>query len=524
MTRPDCPKCGKQMRSGGKREGKGAQRWRCATQVNGQIIECYSTTNPSVPTRGPDSKSVEKVVIPRRTLADTKRFIITSAQNGTPVHEKFWATLKVYAKHNGAELIVIPLRYKNPTSHWSASQQGAEHWATEVRPYLYDQRKKLNPNLVLVGDVKIQPTAVNPLTGFEGLTHGESCILGHTKIQVKAVAAPANRYPKILATTGSCTVRNYTDSRAGKLGEFHHSLAAAVVEVDGKTFHLRQVCAASDGSFTDLDHTYDDAGVRPAAAALGLILGDWHQRFTAAGVEQATFGRGGMVECLNPVNLVWHDLLDGHTVNPYHRGNPFIAAAKEAGNATNVRDEVLAAVQYVDEHTVGRNSYIVSSNHDDFLRRWVIDNDVRSVSGADNKRFWAENFLIMLDSAHMNRGGAKYAGPFKHWVGELSKNPGVKALDPDESLLIGRFQCGSHGNKGPNGSRGSLANLSRLGSLVISGHGHTMGWQEGHRRVGTATGRQEYEEGPSSHTNTHCVVYASGASSLLTIIGDKWKL
>ena len=41
-----------------------------------------------------------------------------------------------------------------------------------------------------------------------------------------------NGNPKMLLTTGSITVPNYTDSKVGHKAKFHHSLAAAIVEVD----------------------------------------------------------------------------------------------------------------------------------------------------------------------------------------------------------------------------------------------------------------------------------------------------
>ena len=55
------------------------------------------------------------------------------------------------------------------------------------------------------------------------------------------VAFEVTDVAKLLTTTGACTVSNYTDSRAGRIGEFHHSLSAILVEVDGRRFHLRPV-------------------------------------------------------------------------------------------------------------------------------------------------------------------------------------------------------------------------------------------------------------------------------------------
>ena len=47
---------------------------------------------------------------------EKKRFIITWAQNDTPVNEEFIANLEKYAEFVDADIHVIAGRYKNPTS------------------------------------------------------------------------------------------------------------------------------------------------------------------------------------------------------------------------------------------------------------------------------------------------------------------------------------------------------------------------------------------------------------------------
>ena len=67
---------------------------------------------------------------------DSHTYLITAAQNATPVHSAFLRTLRTAAEALGAELVVIPLRYRNPTSTWPASAQGEDVWAPELAPYL----------------------------------------------------------------------------------------------------------------------------------------------------------------------------------------------------------------------------------------------------------------------------------------------------------------------------------------------------------------------------------------------------
>lgn len=455
---------------------------------------------------------------------DSKRYIITSAQNATPVHPEFFHTLEVAAKHLGAELVVVPFRYKNPTSVWSKNQESEERWAIEVAPYLFNVRKKLCPNLVLAADVKMQPTASSPVTGFESLTGGESCILGHPKMQLVSIPVPTGRFPKIITTTGACTRQNYTDTKAGKIGAFHHFLGAIIVEISGPKFHIRQVNAdRTDGSFTDLATHYTEKGARPAPPALGLVLGDTHVRVTDPDVDRATFGKGGMVETLEPQTLVFHDLIDGETVNPHEVGDPFIAEAKRVAGRQDVRKEVVEVVEFVNTRAKGRQAVIVDSNHHDFLRRWIVRTDWRQ--DLKNARFYLETAQAMLRSAEMTPGGARYGDPFAYWVSKLGAGSNVRCLGPDESFKLADVECGMHGDDGPNGARGTIKNLARLGSKSISGHTHTPGIEEGAYQVGTSSMRRlAYQRGPSSHLNAHCVVYATGKRALLLVIEGRWKL
>lgn len=489
-------------------------------------------------------KKAEAEKMPRFTRAlGAKRYLVTSAQNATPIEEKFFATLKRAAKRLGAELVVIPFRYRNPTSIWTSKQNREEWWGlppihvgfdsngeaiyrddpkNPLTPYLFNTRKKLNANLVLAADVKIQPTASQPLSQFEALTGAESCIFGHPKMQYRVVPAPSGRFPKILTTTGACTRKNYTDTKAGKLGAFHHFLGAVVVEIEGKEFHIRQLNADREtGEFIDLDKLYSPRGVRKAPPALGLVLGDWHARFTDPDVDAATFGPGGIVETLNPRELVWHDTFDGYSINQYHAGDPFLAAAKSAAKLGDPEAEVRHAVESVVSRTKGRRSVIVASNHDDFLARWIKNTDWRT-TGA--KRFYLETAIAMLRRARMTPNGFKGGDPFTYWFNKLKGKAPIKCLGLDQSHKIGGVECGYHSHFGPNGAPGTMKNMARVGARMTTGHRHTPGIEEGHYGVGTSGPRHpEYHRGPGSSLHTHSPIYANGKRALITMIGRKWR-
>jgi hypothetical protein len=501
-TGKPCPRCktGHLVKDGFTRGTPRKQRYVCKTWDGSKNVVCYSTTDPTLPYVNTQSGiPAESDPNPqfRRPLGGVKRFVITAAQNATPVHDRFLASLKQYCAFNEAELVVIPIRYKNPTSSWSQSQVNAQVWAPELKGYLYNQRKKLNSNLVLLGDIKTRPTATKPLSAFEAMSGGESAILGHTKLQLLTVPTPQGRLPKILTTTGAVTVKNYTDSKAGKLGEFHHTLGACAVDIVGGKFFMRQINATDDGAFIDLQYEYTPEAVYEAPPALALVFGDTHRKFIDPAVEACTFGKGGMVDILDPEHLVFHDLHDGYARNPHHRANPFNEIAKRSKNMHLVEREVIEDIEWLRKRVGNRKGVVVSSNHDDFFARWILDTDWRR--DPDNAAFYLETAKVMVDSTRMTLSGTAYVDPFVYWVEKLKGGAPIQCLGRDESFNLAGIELSMHGDQGPNGTRGSRHNLRRIGVKSIIGHSHSPGIEEGCTQTGTSTPLTlEYNSGPSS--------------------------
>jgi hypothetical protein len=499
----------------------GKLRWECRKYESpGKRVYCYSTVNPDAPYHDQKGQRREPDKNPqfRRALTGIKRFVVTAAQNATPIHEGFFDSLKTYCNHNDAELVVIPIRYKNPTSRWSQSQANAEVWDHRLTPHLYNQRKKLNENLVLLGDIKTVPTATKPLSGFEAITHGESGILGHTKIQMTTVPTPQGKYPKVLTTTGAVTVKNYTDTKAGKKGEFHHSTAALIVEIIGKKFFVRHVNWDGSG-FIDLTTRYEPEKVETAPRPLALVFGDTHRSGMCPVVEKVTFGPGGMVDTLNPEHMVFHDLHDGASTNHHTRRDPFAQVKKRVDLLHLVKEEIMGDVLWLARVCAGRQGIIVSSNHDDFLARWLREQDWRH--DPENAEFYLETALALVKEI---KAGNDVPHPFTYWVDKLKGNAPIRCLERDESFELAGVELSMHGDQGPNGARGTRNNLRRIGVKTIVGHSHSPGIEEGCYQAGTSTPlRLDYNTGPSSWLNAHVVLYANGKRAILPIIDGLWS-
>jgi hypothetical protein len=526
---------------------------------------CYSTINPDAPYRDTSQRPKRQVDAQprkkfRRKIDTSKWMVFTAAQNATPVHKGFFSALKLFAEHQDAELCVIPMRYKNPTSVFSASQRNKENWLRDVAEqeladaditfadwddnldeleqefgitvdrftgcwanildqysarYLYEQRRKLNDNLVVVGDVKVQPTRDDPLSTFTGMTHGESGIFGHTSLRLQCVPTPQNKLPKIITTTGACTIENYTDSAAGKTGEFHHVLGAVVVEIEGpKKFHMYHINARSDGAFIFIDTEYHpDGTITDAQQSQALVFGDAHWRFVNKDVDRATFAPGGLVDVLNPPVLVWHDLLDCYWGNPHNAKNPFITIAKHKSDFHLARDEVEQTIAWMEDRGAGRENVIVASNHDDMFARWIIREDWKD--HPDNAEFYLETALQMARSAKMADTGAQYTDPFGYWVEQLrNPNSNVTVLRTNQSYTIDGIELSMHGDKGPKGARGTIKNFAKIGVKSMTGHGHSPAYYHGHTRVGTMITDAEYVQGPNDWLPAHGAIDAFGKRHL----------
>ena len=464
-------------------------------------------------------------VVMRNSVPVAKRYIITAAQNATPIHRPTWLSLLCAAKYYEAELVVIPGRYKNPTSQWTQNNKDHEWWDEAVVPYLCNGWIALNERLLILGDVKVQWAARQPLVGLDALTKDKSGIVGHGSRGMRSVATPQHKHPKIMMTTGACTVRNYTDTKQGKLGKFAHCLGALIVEVDvDDVFHIRQLNATKQGSFIDLDVEFTSEGARPAKPALSVSMGDIHQRWILPDVIKATFtAPDSLVKMINPRYLFWHDTVDFHSRNHHHQDDWITKFAKWKYGIECVRTEVEDAIRFVNKHTTNeRKSVIVSSNHDRAIARWLKDADFRH--DPVNAQFYLECAYRATESARLTDGGVAFDDPYVSYAQMFAK-PNVQFLKPGESKVLAQVEYGFHGDIGPNGSRGTTKNLSKLGVKVTKGHSHTAEIIDGCYSAGKSTGMLEYEHGgPSSHTNSHVVQYANGKRAIIIIINGRYCL
>lgn len=461
----------------------------------------------------------------RAEVKAAKRFIITSSMNDCRLDQDFWASLNQYVKATGACLIVVPSRYKNPTSKAETLKQDSEsRWPSEVQEHMTDDLVRLHKHLWLMANVRVGATAQNPLTGLEALSRGASAVFGHSQISMKMVPTPQHHVPKVMYTTGSCSVARYSDSRAGIKGEFNHSLGALVVERDGSRFHARVVNADKDKGFYDLNHYYSPTGVEKCTQVLALVTGDEHAMFNDKKNKAATYtDKKSIANTLKPEKIVRHDVFDGYSISHHNKFDPVIQYSKHKHGHHLVKDELELTVKHIDETTPKfAENIIVASNHHDHLLRWLKES--HPLMEPWNVDAWLEIWGLLKDTVEFKERGIVYSDPFALWMKARLKSA-TRFLKRDAEDNIGGILIGFHGDQGSNGSRGSINQYAKMGAKTVIGHSHTPGIRHGCYQVGTSsTLRMDYTSGPSSWAHCHCIIYPNGKRQLIFVIDGHWRL
>lgn len=442
---------------------------------------------------------------------EVKRYLITWAQNATPVEPHLWDSLQQYARHRDAQIVVVPGRYKNPTSRWTMKDEADDWYDDVVVPYLLQDTLHL-PG-ISVHTAPIVPTAVTPLTGFEVFAGAHSAVFGHPKIQLTTLPVAGFESDRVLYTTGACTIPSYTDSKAGRKAEPHHILGALVIETDGKIHLARHISACGQtGVFVDLDTEYRPDGVGPAEPAAVIVPGDIHHESLVPEVWAATCE---MVDQLQAREIHFHDTLSFAARNHHDRQDPNRNFERAVGTRLDVvEDEVDAVIRFLD--SAPTQAVVIPSNHDNAFDRWLKDADPRT--DPTNARYWCEVRAAQLREYEQSH----------RWVPALQleyqrKGAGGVRFADGQYLVDGVLNL--HGHQGVNGARPSLQAYAKLGLKINKGHGHSPSIRDGVVQSGmSGNPDQGYNNPPSSWAHTNIVQYSTGKRALLFIRGGRWHL
>lgn len=443
-----------------------------------------------------------------------KRFLISWAQSETSVHKNFLSNMEAYSKEIDAQILIIAGRYKNPNSLEASEavknkeKNTKNSWDKNITPYLDANRHNLHKHLQVLSDVKIQPTASTPLSGMNSITGAESCIIGHPRVQLQSLPVVEGYPHKLILTTGACTLPNYTDTKVGKKGEFHHQIGFVIVELDGRDFHVRQVVADKNGNFYDLVFCAKNGEISKCGEGVpALIFGDLHLHEEDEKAVKASFE---MAKLLEPNHIFLHDLGNGHSVSHHEQRDPFILLDREEDGSWSLQKELNNIVDWFKKYP--QYTFIsVQSNHNEFIDRWLRNEDWRKT----------KNKKLYLEFANATAKGLAPKGILAYYLEDKVDN--LYSLGLEESWNILGWELGMHSHVGVHGSKSSPIQLKNLPVKSVVGHSHVPHRYDGSLSVGTLTKlRLGYNKGSSAWLASNVVIYPNGKASHINIVNGKF--
>jgi hypothetical protein len=461
-------------------------------------------------------------------VARFKRFVITTAVSGCRTHEGFCESIQRYCDVNDALLLVM--MSTDPASHSEDDCLLDRHLADA---HIVAEDVTINENLFL-SSIKLSAKHIDPMTGLKRIgQRAGSFVYASPKQRLQMVATSSHGLPHAMMTTGAITVPDYDSrdssneeesngikymsKRTAYIANNDHVMGAIIVEVqDDKVFHFRQVQAEESGAFVDLGKRYGPDGISSMSTE-ALILGDWHSGETDPEAAEAfVFGKDSVRALLKPARLILHDGFNGLSISHHDQDNAVILAQRAAVGRLSLSKEIYGYAEDLERlSNLTDEVVIVQSNHDEFLHRYLKEG--RFVEDPQNTQLGCLLLHDMVDGADPLRNAIERT--------KVIKAPErIRWLSRDEDFKIVGIECGAHGDKGSNGSKGSMRSVEDAYGSCVVGHAHSPEILRNAWRVGTSSLlKLSYNVGPSSWLHTSCLIYANGSRQLINVIGGRWR-
>jgi hypothetical protein len=438
-----------------------------------------------------------------------QRYVITTAQANAPVNSKLLDSFIHYCDRNDAELIVLPT---------SGITINDTDYSPKITPYLlFDKEYRLNKNVRIL-DAMIRPQVINPLGGVDHFARNNesSLIMPGTKQTLKYIPDMQDTIPRALMTTGAITHPNYnTKFRQGNIAVQDHEYGAVVLEVeDDKHFHHRFISAFKNGKFSDIPGVYDGASFKKHKSVDAFVVGDLHPFHTDPVHEAQTFDQ---LQYFKPKKVFLHDAFNGVSISHHYKGrnaDKYKAHTDFTGDLGEELQVTRAAIlKYANALPRGSQLYLVKSNHDEHLERYLQEG--RFVNDGKNSLVGSQLYTELLSGKDPLDVGLNL-------YGKLPSN--VHFLQRDSDLRVRGYQLAMHGDIGSNGTRGSITSMERAFGKSITGHSHTVVKQRNALSVGTSTRlRIGYNKGPSSWVQANIAIYDTGHPQIFNTINGRWR-
>jgi hypothetical protein len=330
-----------------------------------------------------------------------------------------------------------------------------------------------------------------------------------------------NEPAKHIMTTGTLSLPNYSDTKAGIKTEFHHMIGAVLVEIDGDgDVFCRHLLADDKHGFHDLDKYVYEGTVWDNIEVAGITWGDIHTEQIDKEVADACWGNGGMLDTLHPQQQFFHDACDFLARNHHQMRDPHHlfkmhkhgTESVDAGMREIARFLTVAARDWCE-------SYVVESNHDLMLLRWLKEADYKQ--DPVNAVFFLDAQRVVYDSIATGRD----ISVFEWAVSRYLPTCPVQFLRETDSHKLCGIEHALHGHRGANGAKGHINSFAKMGPKANVGHTHSAAIHEGIYQAGTSSKlAMGYNEGGlSSWSHSHIVTYPNGKRAIVTVQNGKWR-
>lgn len=450
-------------------------------------------------------------------LKKYKRFVVTTAVCGAPLHDGFYQSLRTFCEKNDAKLLVLfssdPGSRANDTNSIIPQELlDNEHLVTDDLA--------LNSN-IFISNIKLSAKHIDPITGLGRIGQREGTfIYASPKQRMKPIPTSNEKPPHVLMTTGAITKpaytsRTYWNKRTAYIARHDHVIGAIIVEiVDNKYYHFRQIQAEKSGSFVDLGTYYQGDKVAKLPPE-GFVIGDSHVTETDPTAEQAW---EQIHDYTGNRDVFLHDMFSGVSINHHERKKKITRAILANKSKLNLEQELRAVAEYLNKWTrKARKVVVVESNHHEFLSEHYLQDGLYQDD--------PQNYLLGSKLATaMIEGHNPLRYALEKIIG-LENPKKVVWLTRDQDYKIAGIELGAHGDKGANGSKGSLRAMENAYTNSVSGHSHTPEILRGAWQVGTSSYlKLSYNKGPSSWMHASCLVYKNGSRQMIISINGNWHL
>lgn len=514
------------MRFSGKNKGRGFKCNNCQ-EVFVEVNESDATISEQVEPRVAEDRTEELIYIREpeyiEALKSERTLVFVCAVNNTNINTTFFEALQAFINHRQAKLVVLPIRYKNPSM---INSNESVWYDDKLVPYLVENNIDLQDNIRVLGGIKVQATVDNPLSGIEGLSKGSTVIVPHPQLAMRTLSRQTEKYPALATTTGAITLTNYSNTKAGFKAGFNHSFSAVMLEYGKDGNHFIRHLNFDGTGFYDLDVYYSSEGhVSVGQSIEAIVTGDSHVMFHDSEVGKATFDKEtGLVAKLKPKYIVRHDLLDFFSRSHHSKNDWVLNYAKHHDVVCgNVQVELNQVISFLNDTTPeGTVNVVVCSNHNNHLKRWLLE---------ANPKDDPENALIyhwlsykILTKTRMIGNKLYSPDPFVMYL-EDQMNHKTDFVSENDSYKIKDIEVGIHGHVGINGARGTPKSFSNVPMKTISGHAHTVSVEKGAYIVGTSSEfKLPYVKGLSSWDHAHCIIHQNGKRQMVFIRNGKWQV